>query len=118
VCEEHGAEVEALEGEKVPKAANSIVDRFWRDPKLIDAVTDPVARRILARIIIPGLCTALRHAQPNVRVQAAADLARLGAAAASALPGLREAQHDPEGVVRKAVAAAIETIEGGKPSGP
>ena len=53
----------------------------------------------------------LKHDNPFVRAYAADELAKLTPEAREALPELKELVHDKDGSVRKAVQAAIETIE-------
>lgn len=66
--------------------------------------------------VVEALSGALSDAHPAVRAAAANSLGRIGSPAA--LPALRSAKKDPEGPVKKAVAAAIAKLSRAGRQGP
>jgi HEAT repeat protein len=79
------------------------------------------ARRVLSRFgarAIPALVEALSLGEdPTIRRFAADSLARLGPEAREAVDALRQAAwHDEDSSVRKAAAAALDAVEGSRPS--
>lgn len=101
-----------------PAVKNGLGDDFgekplWKIPAYQEWDLPQTAEDSLARIgedAVPAVAEALRHPDPERRLQAARILARIGPSAAKAVPTLITALGDQRPEVRKAVARALGQI--------
>lgn len=113
-------------------AIHKLADYYPTNPKAIQALIDdlefeaPIHTAETGRInlimdvigalgkigtpAVPGLIRALRSPIPHVRNYAANSLAEIGRPAHAALPALREALYDSDGLVRGGAREAIDVI--------
>jgi hypothetical protein len=93
----------------VPLLANCITDN---DPWVAHGAAASLGMLLLdPAISVPALVAGLQHSNRNVRYRCAASLQEFGPEAAQALPALRTALEDGDGVVRVSAKRAIEKIE-------
>lgn len=107
VCEAHLQKLEDLE----PALPGRKGVAAFFDPKLTEALSNPVAREKIASHLLPALCLALLDESPEVRVVAAFRLMMLGSDARSTLGALQDALSDPDERVRQAAQIALEFIQ-------
>ena len=77
----------------------------YRDWTVKETAVDALAR--IGASSVPALIDALKDPNPDVRVQAARSLARMGDSGKAAVPILIERLHDPNEEVRQASARAL-----------
>jgi len=77
----------------------------YRDWTVKETAVDALAR--IGASSVPALIDALKDPSPEVRVQAARSLARMGDSGKAAVPVLIERLHDPNEEVRQASARAL-----------
>lgn len=95
----------------MPAASGSALPLFqmptmgYRDWTVKETAVDALAR--IGASSVPALMDALKDPNPDVRVQAARSLARMGDSGKAAVPLLIERLHDPNEDVRQASARAL-----------
>ncbi|MBI5365837.1 MAG: HEAT repeat domain-containing protein [Planctomycetes bacterium] len=72
------------------------------------------ARTERERLEVPRWIEELKSPDARTRLTAAHRLGDLGAAGATAAPALRAVEHDPDPLVREAVAGALRRVGGGR----